>query len=149
MELALLKCHLLIEEVLTKIITRSAKHPEFILNAKLSFAQKASLARSLSDLEKETWAWGALRKLNDARNELAHGLAKPQIKAKLEEFITFVEAEQATPEKDVISPTFGRFQWAAFKLFAFFAAYAHFDPTTLKIPTLLSEFAEQAQTDEQ
>lgn len=136
-ELGLLKCHLLVEEVLTKLISRATRNPEFLAKARLSFAQKISLARALSDIDREDWVWAALKKLNDARNELSHGLLPEQINAKLDDFVGFVEGSQGTPSQEVIGPTFGHFQWAAFKLFTRIAGHAHFDPTELKIPTVL------------
>lgn len=128
-ELSLLKCHLLIEEVLTKLIVKAAKHPEYVQKARLTFAQKSLIARSMSDLERETWLWGALKKLNDARNELAHGLSLEEIRSRLDDFIRFVEAEKGAPETDSIGPTFGAFHWAAFRVFTILSTYAHFDPT--------------------
>lgn len=133
LELSVLKCHLLVEEVLTKLILDSVKHPEHVQKARLTFAQKVSMARSVSDL-KQTWVWGAVGKLNDARNQLAHGLGVEQIQVKLQDFVRFVEAEQGAPEADVISQSFGRFHWAAFKVFGVLSAYAHFDPTAFKTP---------------
>ena len=133
LELSLLKCHLLVEEVLTKLILDSTKHPNYVQKARLTFAQKTSLARSVSNLEHRTWLWRAIAKLNDARNELAHGLSVEDIKAKLEEFVRFVEAEEGAPGSDVITQTFGRFHWAAYKVFGVLSAYAHFDPTAVKL----------------
>ena len=133
LELSLLKCHLLVEEVLTKVLLDSTKHPNYVQKARLTFSQKACLARSVSDLEHRTWLWGAIAKLNDARNELAHGLSVEDIKTKLEEFIRFVEAEEGAPNPNVITQTFGRFHWAAFKVFGVLSAYAHFDPTAIKL----------------
>lgn len=137
-ELGLLKCHLLIEEVLTKLISSAAINPEFLAKARLTFAQKICLARALSRVDRDDWMWVALKKINDARNELSHGLLPDQINAKLEDFIAFVEASQGMPSKTALSPFFGRFHWAAFKLFSHIVGYAHFDPTALKIPTALS-----------
>jgi hypothetical protein len=94
LELSLLKCHLLVEEVLTKVLLGSTKHPNYVQKARLTFAQKTSLARSVSDLEHRAWLWGAIAKLKDARNILVHGLSVENIKAELEEFVGFVEAEE-------------------------------------------------------
>jgi hypothetical protein len=139
-ELGLLKCHLLVEEVLNRLISRKAINPEFLAKARLSFSQKVSLARALSDIDPEDWVWAALKKLNDARNELSHGLSAEQIDAKLNDFVFFVESYQGRPSQEEVSQTFGRFQWAAFKLFTRIVGYADFDPTELKIPTVLESF---------
>jgi len=109
LELSLLKCHLLVEEVLTKLILDSTKHPNYVRKARLTFAQKTSLARSISDLEHRAWLWGAIAKLNHARIELVHGLSVDDVKEKLDEFVRFVEAEEGAPSSDVITQTFGRF----------------------------------------
>lgn len=135
-ELAVLKCHLLCEEVLTKLIERHLRYPEHLLNAKLSFAQKISLAKCCSGNNVE-WLWPALHKLNKARNQLAHGLSSEILDAKLQEFIAHVEASEGTTPPEMTQPPFGKFQWAAFRVFASLAVIAHFDPTELKIPSLL------------
>lgn len=139
-ELGLLKCHLLIEEVLTKLITRESESPEFIIKARLTFAQKIWLARGLSNLGAEDWVWSSLKKLNEARNELSHGLEPEQINLKLKQFIINVETSQGTPPPEVLGTNMGRFQWAAFKLYSCISTHAHFDPTELKIPTVLGSY---------
>lgn len=143
LELSILKCHLLIEEVLTKIISKSAKNPSYIEEANLRFFQKLRLAMAFSQLEKETWLWGALSKLNNTRNKLAHGLSPKEVQMTCNDFIEFVEQKQRKPEKEVLGPTFGRFHWAAFKVFSALSSYAHFDPTALRRPTLLTAITEQ------
>lgn len=137
-ELAILKCHLLIEELLTKIITNKAKNPDYVEKANLRFSQKMHLARAYSQLEEEAWLWGAIKRLNDTRNELAHGLSVEEIQSKCNSFIEIVENVQGKPEENLLGPTFNRFHWAVFKVFSALAAYAHFDPRKLRIPTLLT-----------
>lgn len=141
-ELALLKAHLVIEEVLTKIIEDRVKHPEQLRKARLRFAQKMYVARSLADLEHQSWAWGAAKALNEARNELAHGLSKNEIEEKVSQFVKLVEDAQGQPDEESISPSFGRLHWALFKVFAVFSTYAHLDLSHLKISTALTH-AEQ------
>lgn len=142
-ELSLLKCHLLVEEVLTKLIERNLRHPNHLRKARLNFFQKMCMARSLNDLEGQAWIWGALKRLNEARNALAHGLEADEIQRKLEAFILFVEAEEGAPNPKRLGQAFGRFQWAAFKVFAPLAAHAHLDISALRIPTLLTGGDEQ------
>ena len=142
-ELALLKAHLVIEEVLTKIIEDRVKHPEQLRKGRLRFAQKMYLARSLADLEHQSWAWGATKTLNDARNELAHGLSKNEIEEKISQFVELVESAQGQPDDESISPSFGRLHWALFKVFVVFSTYAHLDLSHLKVSTVLTN-AEQA-----
>jgi hypothetical protein len=137
-ELALLKCHLLVEEMLTKLIERNVRHPTYLRNARLSFETKMWIARSLDDLEPHVWVWGAVQRLNAARNALAHGLEAEHIRRKLEAFIAFVEAHQGAPEPEHLSGAIKRFQWAAFHVYSPLAAHAHFDLSDLRIPTLLT-----------
>lgn len=137
-ELTILKCHLLIEEQLDKIVTKEAKHPDYVKRAKLRFAQKMYLARAYSQLESESWLWGAIKCLNDTRNELTHGLSVEEIQKECNSFIEIVESAKGKPGADLLGPTFNRFHWAAFKVFTALTAYTHFDPTKLRIPTLLT-----------
>jgi hypothetical protein len=148
-ELALLKCHLLVEEMLTKLIERNLSHPEHLIDARLGFFQKMCIARSLNDLEREAWIWEAVKRLNTARNALSHGLERERIDRKLEEFVTFVEAEKGAPDPTQLSQVFGRFQWAVFKVFSLLAVEAHFDPGAVleirkQTSTLLTADEEQA-----
>ena len=142
-ELSLLKCHLLIEEVLIQLIERNLNHPDYLLKARLSFVQKMWIARSLYDLERRAWVWGAVKQLNEARNALAHGLEADEIGNKLEAFVSFVEAEQGAPDPEELSHAFGRFQWAVFKVFVILSAHAQIEFSALRIPTLLTEGEEQ------
>src|SRR5262245_33712104 len=66
--------HLLIEEMLTRIITRFVLHGEFIKEAKLTFAQKISIAQSLSWDEQRNPTWQLLVLMNTLRNEYSHEL---------------------------------------------------------------------------
>jgi hypothetical protein len=137
-ELTLLKGHLLIEEVLTKLIERFTKNPKYLLDAKLNFAQKVYLARSLHGLDGNEWIWGALKKLNNARNKLAHGLDPELISRMLEEFTKVVESSDKQDE--ITRPEhLDHFSWAIFKLFFYISQHAHFDPTQTDLKLLLSE----------
>jgi hypothetical protein len=129
---------LLIEELLTKLIERNLRHPQHLLKVQLRFSQKSWLARSLNDLEDQAWVWGAVKRLNEARNALAHGLEVENIQRKLEAFTMFVEAQQGAPNPQQLSQAIGRFQWAAFQVFSLLAAHAHFDASALLIPTILT-----------
>src|SRR5258708_6758278 len=80
--LVVLKGHLLIEELLDSIISTFVFHPEFIGADNLGFAQKLSIARSMSLDEHENAMWELATKLNSLRNELAHKLDSPKRAAK-------------------------------------------------------------------
>jgi len=136
-ELSLLKTHLLIEEVLTKIITDRALNPEYIEASKLQFHQKVNLAKAFSHIHNEGWLWGAIKKLNNARNKLSHNLSNSEISEKIEEFICFVESEQTKPEEPHLSEKFGRFHFAIFQVFTKLSVYSEFDWKTHESRSLL------------
>lgn len=143
-ELMLLKSHLLVEEALTKLIAGHAKHPEHLRKARLTFAQKMNLARALCDLKNGDWIWKPIEKLNEARNALSHGLDEEHITSKVKAFITCVD--DASKHQDIkmeFSGKFGPLHWAAYRVFIVVAVHADFDPSRLKIPTLLSDAAEE------
>jgi hypothetical protein len=72
--LVVLKGHLIVEEKLDEIIEAFVFHPEQLEAARLSFAQKVVIARSLSLDEHENTVWDLILKLNTLRNRLAHSL---------------------------------------------------------------------------
>lgn len=71
---ALLKGHLLIEEMLTRIIEQHLFHPEYLFDASLRFYQKSSIARSLCLRKDKLGEWTLMHALNALRNTLAHKL---------------------------------------------------------------------------
>ena len=127
-ELSLLKCHLLVEEVLSKIISTGVRRPNHIKEARLSFKQKLLLARAVAVSQSHEWIWTSAIKLNDARNELAHGLETNRIKEKVEAYIQFVESKCGAPNADLIAGPLQRVQWAAFHTFSGLTAIALSNP---------------------
>lgn len=142
-ELTILKCHLLIEELLHKIIVKKAESPNYIERANLRFIQKMYLAKAFTKSGIEPWVWGAMKKLNKTRNKLAHGLSTGEIKTEYESFIQVVESATGVPEDNLVTENFSKFHWAAFKVFGSLSAYAHFDPTSQKIPTILTRITKR------
>lgn len=69
-----LKCHLLIEEVLTEIIRDYLLHPEFVDQARLTFAQKVNIARSMSVDQQKNPVWKVVASFNRLRNDYGHSL---------------------------------------------------------------------------
>jgi hypothetical protein len=90
-----LKGHLLIEEALNGIISNFVFHSEHIGEARLSFAQKVNLARSMSDRENENPMWRIGTALNSLRNELAHNLESPKRAPKIQALLDAFRAETA------------------------------------------------------
>jgi hypothetical protein len=137
-ELTILKCHLLIEELLHKIIEKKAENPHFIDSANLRFIQKMYLARAFTKTGIKPWVWGAVKQLNKTRNKLSHGLSANEIKAEYDSFIRIVESATGVPEDNLVNENFTKFHWAAFKVFGSLSVYVHFDPALLKVPTILT-----------
>ena len=86
--LIILKGHLLIEELLDTLITKTLKKPTALKDARLSFIQKSCLAHSiLGDIKNIDHFWSAIKKLNTLRNEIAHNLESRKIEKYMFEFI--------------------------------------------------------------
>lgn len=81
-----LKCHLLIEQQLDRIIEDFVFHPDHISKANLRYYQKIAIARSLSLDEHENPMWEISIKLNKLRNDFAHLLDSPKRNEKLRDF---------------------------------------------------------------
>ena len=69
-----LKGHLVIEEKITSTIEKFVFHPEYLDDARLTWAQKIAVARCLSLDENRNSMWDLLAKLNRLRNALSHSL---------------------------------------------------------------------------
>jgi len=137
-EVPLLKGHLLIEEVLDKIIIKNAHNPKYVEKARLRFYDKIFLARAFSKLEKDKWLWESIKALNEARNSLGHNLDRRAIKEKINNFIGLVEpSKNLTP--DLITERFTRLHWAISYVYIALAAHANFNPADYpSMPTFLT-----------
>jgi hypothetical protein len=69
-----LKGHLVLEERITAAIEKFVFHPEQLEGARLTFAQKLSIARSISLDEHQNSMWDLVERLNKLRNTLSHSL---------------------------------------------------------------------------
>lgn len=139
-ELALLKSHLVIEEVLTKIICKSTSTEKYVHEAKLTFNQKCKMARATNDLQHCSWVWQALKLLNQARNELSHNLTTEELNIKLESFIAHVRSQNPNLFNAGTNEKFTEFHMAAFATYIPLASHANFDPANVRIPTILSGY---------
>ena len=92
----LLKGHLLLEEALALIIDQHVFHRENLTEARLSFAQKLNVARSLCLRKNRLGEWELIAAINSLRNDLAHRLNSPDRDRKLEKLkgIYFREAAE-------------------------------------------------------
>lgn len=137
-EVALLKGHLLIEEVLDKIIIKNAHNPKYVEKARLNFYDKIFLARAFSNLERDEWLWKSMKALNKARNSLGHRLDKKDMNKKIRNFIGLVEPiKKLSP--DCIDERFTKLHWAISYVYIALAAYANFNPANFPPrPTFLT-----------
>ena len=142
-ELGVLKCHLLIEEVLTKLIEKSVRHPKFIEKARLTFAQKMQIAQSVIRGNVDAWVWVALDKMNKARNTIGHGLTASKIIGTINVFVSFVEANENHFNILEGNEKFTKFHYAAFAVYSRISIAADHDRLLVKMPSLLSIGASQ------
>lgn len=84
----LLKGHLLLEEALALIIDQHVFHREDVAEARLSFAQKLNVAKSLCLRKNKLGEWEMVAAINGLRNDLAHRLNSPDREKKLEKVKT-------------------------------------------------------------
>lgn len=69
-----LKCHLLIEESLTRIIWAFVHEPDFLDDARLTFSQKIGIARSMSLGDSRNPMWSLVIGFKRIRNDYGHFL---------------------------------------------------------------------------
>jgi hypothetical protein len=108
--IVLLKGHLMIEEVLTDILSASVRAPEYLRPANLRFYQKLCFARSVSLARGDHRMWDLMISLNALRNDLAHSLSTearaPRLarvrELYLEEFRD-AEAHRTLNDKDLLT----------------------------------------------
>lgn len=98
-ELILLKGHLLIEEVLTAIITAGVAKPQLLLKKHMQFETRARTARAVIRGEDRPELWEAVSSVNSARNALAHGLEPAKTVTAVSSFISVVERQQPDLEQ--------------------------------------------------
>lgn len=79
----LLKGHLLLEEGISAVLDQYVFHREHLAQARLTFAQKALLARSLCLRKNKFGEWELIAAINALRNDLSHRLNSPEREKKL------------------------------------------------------------------
>jgi hypothetical protein len=79
----ILRGHLLVEELLDEIIAAGLRDPSAIMNAKLTFFQKISLAQGMVGRAGND-AWKPIKELNKLRNEIGHKLPDAALSAKMD-----------------------------------------------------------------
>ncbi|MFW1373441.1 hypothetical protein ACEV99_22280 [Vibrio parahaemolyticus] len=73
-ELFILKVHLLIEQLLEKVIKKSFPYPKSILESELTFSQKHAIVKAICYQDSISLVFKDIGILNKIRNELAHNL---------------------------------------------------------------------------
>ena len=98
-----LKSHLMIEEALTRIISKYVLYPDFIDEAGLTFWQKVNVARSISLDDSENSMWLLVAGYNKLRNDYGHSLEPPKaqehIKALRDRYFAELPAKVAKDEE--------------------------------------------------
>jgi hypothetical protein len=85
--LIVLKGHLLIEEMLERIIRTIVAHGDLLEDTKITFTQKAALARAMCWSQHNSDVWDLIFAINSLRNELAHQLESPKVENKTQRVI--------------------------------------------------------------
>lgn len=83
LSLAVLKGHLLIDEMVNRVIESFLPHAECLKQGRLTFAQRLSLARSISFREQNNRVWSLIAALNKLRNSMAHSLERAKLQPDL------------------------------------------------------------------
>jgi len=117
LELTILKCHLLIEEALTDILVSKAESPKYILEARLTFANKLQIARAMTDTSCEPWVWSAISMLNKTRNRLAHNLTSSEVEEDVDKFVAFIKSNQPMWAAEMLKVQHREFFWAVYVVF--------------------------------
>lgn len=87
----ILKGHLLIEEILIKILENTVESTKPLKSANLSFFKLACIVRALHESKTKKWVWESVLLLNSIRNELAHKLETKNIEYLIENFTVYVK----------------------------------------------------------
>jgi hypothetical protein len=98
--LVVLKGHLLLEEIVNRLLSALLREPKAIEGANLRFHQKLCLIRALLPKGRGDRLYNAAEKLNTLRNKLAHHLDYPEIEAQVRDFLSLCEEPEDPEEPD-------------------------------------------------
>jgi hypothetical protein len=90
--LAVLKGHLLIEEMLEKVVAAHCGNPGLLQESQVNFATKLLFARALTGAEELSVVWDGCKRLNSLRNALVHKLEHPDTQKRLVSFLSIFNA---------------------------------------------------------
>ena len=88
---AILKSHLLIEEVLTSLISEAVGDVMHIEKARLTFFQKLCLVQALHPHFSKPGIWKFIEKFNSIRNLYSHHAEPPNLESKLKDLFLLAE----------------------------------------------------------
>jgi len=97
--LIILKGHLLLEELLMQIVRTVVAHGNLLEDTRLTFAELASLARSMCWSKHNSDMWDLISSINVLRNDLAHKLESPKFEQKLKHVLEAHISSIEDPEK--------------------------------------------------
>jgi hypothetical protein len=99
-----LKGHLILEALLTRIVSVHFWDPAKLQKANLRFNQLVQIASGMVKLPYPTGVWGALRKLNEVRNAMAHNLEPRKVEEKLDELFILACGQQLKRDSNSQAP---------------------------------------------
>ena len=102
LEMILLKGHLLIEELLQKMVESFVRCPDELPAAKFTFHHRLCLAKALRNpaIHPElNWVWDGVQKINTLRNLMVHKLNPKNFEEKLDEYVALVRNNFSFPRK--------------------------------------------------
>jgi hypothetical protein len=74
-----LKAHLILEQYLTRLISRYCRVPKYLEAARLTFWQRIQLAKAFVFFPVPVEIWRALELVNQVRNDVAHNLSPSKL----------------------------------------------------------------------
>jgi len=86
----ILNGHLEVEAELDEVLKAIFLHPKHLLENRLTFVQKAQIARAYAIRQNEWPHWRLIKALNAVRNEAAHGKRTERRTKKIAELQTFI-----------------------------------------------------------
>lgn len=85
--LVVLKAHLLLEEIIERIVQTVVAHGDLLDTLKLGFFHKAVLAQAMSWTKHDSPVWDIVFAINSLRNELAHSLESPKLQQRIDRVV--------------------------------------------------------------
>jgi hypothetical protein len=90
--LVVLRSHLLLEEQLRFLLDRVMRKPEFLDNARLTFAQQLTLAQAILGAAENEYPWPLIKSVNTLRNKLSHSAEVEDLEASVYSLLQLVPA---------------------------------------------------------